>query len=97
MGFIFVSANGIPIHKSSIGKLMKKRQCYSKEANQQTTSPHILRHTLISTLAENNIPLKAITQRVGHKDNGKTTMEIYTHVTKNIKSKVVDVLDKIYK
>lgn len=59
--------------------------------------PHILRHTLISLLAENNIPLKAITHRVGHKDNGKTTMEIYTHVTKNAKSRVVDVLNNLSK
>ena len=97
MGFIFVSANGIPIHKSSIGKLMKNANSTLKKPINKPLHPHILRHTLISTLAENNIPLKAITQRVGHKDNGKTTMEIYTHVTKNIKSKVVDVLDKIYK
>ena len=97
MGFIFVSANGIPIHKSSIGKLMKNANATLKNPINKPLHPHMLRHTLISTLAENNIPLKAITQRVGHKDNGKTTMEIYTHVTKNIKSKVVDVLDKIYK
>lgn len=97
MGFIFVSANGIPIHKSSIGKLMKNANATLKKPINKPLHPHILRHTLISTLAENNIPLKAITQRVGHKDNGKTTMEIYTHVTKNIKSRVVDVLDKIYK
>lgn len=97
MGFIFVSANGIPIHKSSIGKLMKNANATLKNPINKPLHPHILRHTLISTLAENNIPLKAITQRVGHKDNGKTTMEIYTHVTKNIKSRVVDVLDKIYK
>ena len=97
MGFIVVSANGIPIHKSSIGKLMKNANATLKRPINKPLHPHILRHTLISTLAENNIPLKAITQRVGHKDNGKTTMEIYTHVTKNIKSKVVDVLDKIYK
>ena len=97
MGFIFVLANGIPIHKSSIGKLMKNANATLKKPINKPLHPHILLHTLISTLAENNIPLKAITQRVGHKDNGKTTMEIYTHVTKNIKSRVVDVLDKIYK
>lgn len=97
MGFIFVSSNGIPIHKSSIGKLMKKANATLKEPINKPLHPHILRHTLISTLAEYNIPLKAITQRVGHKDNGKTTMEIYTHVTRNIKSQVVDVLDNLYK
>lgn len=96
MGFIFVSDNGIPIGKSSIGKLMKNANETLKKPIQKPLHPHILRHTLISTLAEHNIPLKAITQRVGHKDNGKTTMEIYTHVTKNIKSQVVTVLDNLY-
>lgn len=96
MGFIFVSDNGIPIGKSSIGKLMKNANETLKNPIQKPLHPHILRHTLISTLAEHNIPLKAITQRVGHKDNGKTTMEIYTHVTKNIKSQVVTVLDNLY-
>ncbi|MGT2623978.1 tyrosine-type recombinase/integrase [Streptococcus thoraltensis] len=96
MGFIFVSSNGIPIGKSSLNILMKKANETLDEPIKKPLHPHILRHTLISTLAEHNIPLKAITQRVGHKDNGKTTMEIYTHVTKNIKSQVVDVLDKLY-
>lgn len=96
MGFIFVSDNGIPIGKSSIGKLMKNANETLKKPIQKPLHPHILRHTLISTLAEHNIPLKAITQRVGHKDNGKTTMDIYTHVTKNIKSQVVTVLDNLY-
>lgn len=97
MGFIFVSSSGIPISKSMIGDLMKNANKTLKEPIEKRLFPHILRHTLISTLAEHNIPLKAITQRVGHKDNGKTTMEIYTHVTKNIKSQVVDVLDNLYK
>ncbi|MCI5871228.1 site-specific integrase [Streptococcus sp. 11273D007BW] len=96
MGFIFVSDNGIPIGKSSIGKLMKNANETLKKPIQKPLHPHILRHTLISTLAEHNIPLKAITQRVGHKDNGKTTMEIYTHVTKNIQSQIVSVLDNLY-
>lgn len=47
-----------------------------------------------STIAEYNVPLKVIIARVGHKDS-KTTMEIYTHVTKNMKTNVVDILDTI--
>ncbi|ESV54243.1 integrase [Streptococcus agalactiae LMG 14747] len=53
---------------------------------------HIFRHTLISILAENKIPLKTIMERVGHADS-KTTIQIYTHVTKNMKNEVVDILN----
>ena len=97
MGFIFVSPSGIPISKSMIGDLMKNANKTLEKPIEKRLFPHILRHTLISLLAENNIPLKAITHRVGHKDNGKTTMEIYTHVTKNAKSRVVDVLNNLSK
>jgi site-specific recombinase XerD len=46
-------------------------------------------------LAEKSVPLKAIVERVGHKDNSKTTQEIYTHVTKSMKSNIIDILDKL--
>ena len=36
-------------------------------------------------LAEMNVPLKAIMQRVGHNDPN-TTLQIYTHVTENMKA-----------
>jgi len=62
MGFIFVSANGIPIHKSSIGKLMKNANATLKKPINKPLHPHILRHTLISTLAENNINIENNTE-----------------------------------
>lgn len=53
---------------------------------------HIFRHTLVSHLAENRVPLKAIMDRVGHAD-AKTTIQIYTHVTKKMKSNVADIME----
>lgn len=47
---------------------------------------------LVSRLAENNVPLKAIMDRVGHAD-AKTTIQIYTHVTKKMKSNVADIME----
>ena len=57
-------------------------------------SSHIFRHTLVSTLAESNVPLKAIMDRVGHKD-ARTTSQIYTHVTKSMEQAVLDALDTV--
>ena len=47
-------------------------------------------------LSENKIPLKTITDRVGHSDSDVTT-SIYTYVTKNMKDEAINVLDKVMK
>ncbi|WP_310732749.1 tyrosine-type recombinase/integrase [Streptococcus pseudopneumoniae] len=60
----------------------------------QPLSSHIFRHTLLSTLAEKNIPLKAIMVRVEHKD-AKTINNIYTHVSKRMEQAVLEVLNTI--
>lgn len=55
---------------------------------------HALRHTHISLLAQENVPLKAIMERVGHHDPATTTV-IYTHVTQNMQDKTRDLLENI--
>nr|DAQ76709.1 MAG TPA: Integrase [Caudoviricetes sp.] len=45
---------------------------------------HIFRHTHVALLIEQNVPIKVISQRLGHSDI-KTTLSIYTHVTENMK------------
>ncbi|WP_282434400.1 tyrosine-type recombinase/integrase [Desulfosporosinus orientis] len=47
---------------------------------------HSFRHTHISLLIEAGVDIKAIQQRVGHTDIN-TTMNIYAHMTKNMKEK----------
>lgn len=55
---------------------------------------HIFRHTHISLLTELGIPLKAIMDRVGH-NQAKTTLQIYTHVTKKMSQSVIEKLDTL--
>lgn len=43
-------------------------------------------------LSENKIPLKTITDRVGHSDSDVTT-SIYSHVTKNMTDEAINVKD----
>lgn len=76
--YIFATANGKPIDRSYMNA--KLRQLKSKKA----ISTHIFRHTHISMLAEQNVPLKAIMQRVGHNDP-QTTLKVYTHTTEEMK------------
>lgn len=52
-------------------------------------TPHSLRHTHASLLAEAGVSLEAIQDRLGHKDD-TTTRIIYTHVTKTVKRQAAD-------
>jgi integrase len=47
-------------------------------------TPHSLRHTHTSLLAEAGVPLQEIMDRLGHKDD-TTTKQVYLHVTKTRK------------
>lgn len=92
MGYIFTTRNGVPIQTNSFNLALKKANERLEKPIPKNLTSHIFRHTLVSRLAENNAPLKAIMDRVGHTD-AKTTTQIYTHITKKMKSNVTDILE----
>lgn len=94
LGFVFTTKRGIPIQNNSFNLALKRANERLEKPIEKNLTSHIFRHTLVSRLAEFNVPLKAIMQRVGHSDS-KTTMKIYTHVTQNMESNVVGLLNKI--
>ena len=92
MGYIFTTKNGVPIQTNSFNLALKKANQRLEKPIQKNLTSHIFRHTLVSRLAENNVPLKAIMDRVGHAD-AKTTTQIYTHVTKKLKANVAEIME----
>ena len=50
---------------------------------------HALRHTHATMLIEANVPVKAVSDRLGH-GNVRTTLETYVHVTDRMKNEAVD-------
>ncbi|SCA90060.1 Phage integrase [Streptococcus macedonicus] len=92
--FIFVTNAGNSVQSSVFAKSLQRANERLQKPIGKHISSHIFRHTMISMLAEYNIPLKAIMDRVGHSDS-ETTTKIYTHVTKNMKNKAVEVLNHI--
>lgn len=50
----------------------------------EALTPHSLRHTHTSLLAEAGVPIQEIMDRLGHKDD-ETTKQVYLHVTKTRK------------
>ncbi|WP_290491089.1 MULTISPECIES: tyrosine-type recombinase/integrase [unclassified Aerococcus] len=93
-GYVFSTASGTPIQIVSFNKSLKLAGEKLGMQNSHEFSSHYFRHTHISLLAENNVPLKAIMARVGHSDS-KTTTDIYTHVTRKMISDVTSKLDDI--
>lgn len=60
-----------------------------------TLSPHSLRHTHVSLLAETGkVALETIQRRLGHK-NDRVTREIYLHVTKKLQSEAPELFEKL--
>lgn len=59
-------------------------------------TPHNLRHTHVSLLLEAGVPLKEVSERVGHKDS-KITMEIYAHISEEQEEKAVDTFIEFMK
>lgn len=86
--WIFCTREGGPLDISFVNHALKKIKFPKK------LTTHIFRHTHISLLAEQGVPLKAIMQRVGHNDP-TTTMAIYTHVTEDMADQAVKALDSL--
>lgn len=82
--FVFCRAkNGYPYSSKDLYRRCL-RLCKKAELD-KIEGPHILRHTHITMLTEASIDLDTIMNRVGHSDS-KTTKQIYTHITKKMKS-----------
>ncbi len=68
--------------------------CYNtifRQLKEQKISSHIFRHTHVALLIEAGVPIKVISERLGHSDTS-ITLRIYTHVTENMK---VDLRNKL--
>ncbi len=59
-------------------------------------TPHALRHTHVSLLAEAGVRLEEIMERLGHNDD-KTTRNIYLHVTKVMKKEASQKFEQFMK
>ncbi|WP_202947862.1 tyrosine-type recombinase/integrase [Desulfosporosinus acidiphilus] len=83
--FVFVNYDrfaGYPLLIKTIE--IRMRQLLKAAGFKITLTPHSLRHTHTSHLAEAGVGLEEIMRRLGHK-NDDTTRYVYMHVTKSMK------------
>lgn len=95
--FVFANANrhpGYPILiklvEARMARLLKKVGLNSK------LTPHSLRHTHTSLLAEAGVNLEEIMDRLGHQDDD-VTRKVYLHVTKKMKTEAADKFSELMK
>lgn len=93
----FVFANlkkyyGYPIYLKKVENRMRRLLKLSG-LNEQLT-PHSLRHTHTSLLAQIGVSLPQIMDRLGHKDEN-TTKNVYLHVTKDMKKEASQKFSKL--
>lgn len=76
--------------------LSKRYANILKNANISHKKFHALRHTYATRLFEADIPIKTVQVLMGHSDI-KTTMNIYTHVMPEQKTKAVEKINDLFK
>lgn len=76
----------------SDGCIVNWNNIISKQAKLKRITIHGFRHTNASLLFEAGVSMKDVQTRLGHK-SVKTTMDIYTHVSKQHQNKAVEKLD----
>lgn len=89
LGFIFLSELGCLINASNIDKSWIY---FLKRIGIKHKKFHALRHTYATKQFESNIPLKTISELLGH-SSIEITANTYTHVLKKEKEKMVDILN----
>ena len=85
---------GYPYNKVSVEYKMKR--ILEKAGISKNLSPHSLRHTHTSLLAEAGVGLTEIMERLGHEDDS-VTKRVYLHVTKTKRTEAADKFSQLMK
>jgi len=90
---LFANEFGVPFRPNSVTTFWNR---FVTREKLKKISFHDLRHSSASLLISEGINMKIVQQRLGHKDI-KTTLNIYSHVTKKDDEKASEVLGSILK
>ncbi len=91
--FIFVTEQGNIMRQPLLYRFIKDI-CDTVLGEGRAYNIHMLRHSHISLLAELGVPIIAIMERVGHRDE-TITLRIYSHVTENVQDELKEKLNHV--
>ncbi|WP_297430710.1 site-specific integrase [Clostridium sp.] len=89
IGFVFLTADGNIYHKSSVNRSWA---IYLKNCGVSHKKFHTLRHNYATLQFENDVPLKTVSNLLGH-SSINITADTYTHVLKKEKEKATDIIN----
>ncbi len=90
--FICCYDDGKPLRPDYLTKRFKRLLVNN---NLKVIRLHDIRHSVATQLINSNIPMKTVSDILGHK-NISTTLDIYTHTTPKSKRKVAKLQDKLF-
>lgn len=101
--FIFVNRFGSAQHQGTLNKALRRiiRDCNEEQLETAGKEPLLLprfscnslRHTFTTRLVEQNVNIKVVQDVLGHKDV-KTTLDVYADVTKDLKQREFEELNR---
>lgn len=90
MNLLFFDKNEKPIAQDVLSKKFNR---FLKENNLDHIRFHDLRHSHVTLLINSKVPIKVISERVGH-SNINTTLNIYAHTLKEMDSEASDKISE---
>lgn len=94
-GFIFANVNRYPGYPILIKLVeMRMKRLLNKAGLNTSLTPHSLRHTHTSLLAEAGVEFEEIMDRLGHIDDD-VTRKIYLHITEEMKKEASEKFSKL--
>lgn len=88
---LIFSDEGKPIERK---RPQRRMTALCKKLNLEHRSFHSIRHSYATRLFESDVAIKIVQSLMGHSDMA-TTMDIYTHVMKDKKLEILDILDNL--
>ena len=89
--FLFPGKHSLkPLSEQSVRLLIKR--IVEQNNFSRTITPHMFRHSFATMLLDSDVDIRYIQQILGHSSISIT--QIYTHITKQMKSTVADVMEK---
>jgi integrase len=92
-GLVFPSSVGTRITDSAL-TVHFKRSLFSAGID-HTYRIHDLRHTAITLMAQNGVPIRTVMELVGHK-RIETTLEIYSHASQDDQGQAIATLERLF-
>jgi integrase len=90
--YIFTKQNGKPLQINNLAE--NEFNKLITQAGVKKIRIHDLRHTAATLMIENGVPIKEVSERLGHSDVG-ITLNRYSHVTPAMQEKAALVMDQI--